>query len=211
MRMRLAALALLAGLVTGQAAAQTAASPPLTGRVAEVFGNRLVIDLGGERVLAEPVDPAASLDARPGDLVRVDGERRGPLVSWRAVSVTASAAPAAGAARPAGAPGNSDSELLRTVERLGLKAIDPPLRKRHHIEVLAQTAEGRKLYVSFDRDGRLWEIEDAAYDRDRVVPRNLSTPIMRGWRGRPASRRPARSRSGAAMWSWRRATAPARH
>ncbi len=179
--MRLVIAALLAATITllasspRPALAQNAPSPALTGRVTEVFGNRLVIDLGGERVLAEPADPAASLEARPGDLVRVEGERRGPLVSWRTVSVTAQGAPAADAARPARASGNSDADLLRTVERLGLKAIDPPLRKRHHIEVLAQTPEGRKLYVSFDRDGRLWEIEDAAYDRDRVVPRNLST------------------------------------
>jgi hypothetical protein len=176
MRGLLAVAALLGamGFAAAPALAQTAAPQTLSGRVAEVFGNRLVIDLGDERVLAEPADPAASLSARPGDLVRVEGERRGPLVSWRAVSVTASGAPAAGAARPAGPPDNSDGALLGIVERLGLKAIDPPLRKRHHIEVLAQTAEGRKLYVSFDREGRLWEIEDAAYDRDRVVPRNLS-------------------------------------
>ncbi len=173
MRRGFVGLALLLATIA-PALAQSAPTPALNGRVAEVFGNRLVVDLGEERVLAEPADPAASLAARPGDLVRIEGERRGPLVSWRSVSVVPSSAPAAGAARPPGSLGSSDAELLKIVERLGLKAIDPPLRKRHHIEVLAQTPEGRKLYVSFDRDGRLWEIEDAAYDRDRVVPRNLS-------------------------------------
>jgi hypothetical protein len=33
-------------------------------------------------------------------------------------------------------------------------------------------ADGRSVYVSFDRSGRLWEIEDAVHDRDAAVPRN---------------------------------------
>ncbi len=164
---------LLALALASPALAQDATA--LDGRVAEIFGNRMVVDLGEERVLAEPADPTAVLSVRPGDLVRIEGEKRGPLVSWRSVAVTAAGAPGTGAGRSAGPGGSSDSDLVRTLERLGLRAIDPPLRKRHHIEVLAQTPEGRKLYVSFDREGRLWEIEDAAYDRERVIPRNLST------------------------------------
>lgn len=170
--MRLVLVLLLA--LASPALAQAPAEPAVTGRVVEVFANRLILELGNERVLAEPADAAAVLTVRPGDAVRVEGERHGPILRWRKVMLDAPSAPFPQGQRLGSASGNSDADLLQAIERLGLKAIDPPLRKRHHIEVLAQTAEGRKLYVSFDRDGRLWEIEDATYDRDSATPRNLA-------------------------------------
>jgi hypothetical protein len=158
----------LAAPVSAQSGAADGAG--LIGRVAEVFANRFILSIEGERLLIEPADPSTRIEAAPGDTVRVEGERFGPVVKAARVERLQSAA----AAPPAPTVRQAQDEIPAVLRRLGLTAVDAPVTKKHHIEVLARMADGRSVYVSFDRAGRLWEIEDAAHDRDAATPRNLS-------------------------------------
>jgi hypothetical protein len=166
-----AAVSAVLPLMTALAGAQGGGPPVVAGRVAEVFANRLILDMGGERVLVEPTLPDDPLAVGVGDMVGIEGQRFGAVVKATRITLQARAAEAPPPPRTGG--GRRDADLAKAVEALGLGVVDPPLRKKHHIEILAQTREGRKLYVSFDREGRLWEIEDAAYDRDAARPKGL--------------------------------------
>jgi hypothetical protein len=140
------------------------------GRVAEIFANRFILATDPERLLVEPADPAMRVDAAAGDTVSVEGERFGAVVkATRVERLQAAATPPPALPAEPGADG-----VLAVVRTLGLTPVDAPVTKKHHIEVLARMADGRSVYVSFDRAGRLWEIEDAAYDRDAATPRNLA-------------------------------------
>lgn len=67
------------------------------------------------------------------------------------------------------APGEQSSQPLQTLRALGLTPIAPLTREAEHLETEARSADGRRLSVSFDLAGRLWEIEDADHDKDRVA------------------------------------------
>lgn len=74
---------------------------------------------------------------------------------------------------PAPAPGAATgqplaSEPLEPLRRLGLTPVSPVSREDEHLEVYAQSADGRRLAVSFDLSGHLWEIEDDRHDKDHV-------------------------------------------
>lgn len=70
------------------------------------------------------------------------------------------------------------SQPLDALRRLGLTPLGEIERKREHLEVEARAQDGRRLWVSFDLSGRLWEIEDANHSKDHVAE----------WRPIPAER-----------------------
>lgn len=61
------------------------------------------------------------------------------------------------------------SRPIETVRELGLTPVTSLSREEEHLEIEAIAADGRRLWVSFDLAGRLWEIEDADHDMDRVA------------------------------------------
>jgi hypothetical protein len=65
---------------------------------------------------------------------------------------------------PTGAVG-----IHATLAAMQLTPIGQPIRKKHHTEIMARMTDGRTVYVSFDRLGRIDEIEDAAHDKRTVV------------------------------------------
>ena len=67
------------------------------------------------------------------------------------------------------ATGTRAADPLQTLRTLGLTPIAPLTRDEDHLETEARSADGRRLSVSFDLAGRLWEIEDADHDTDRVA------------------------------------------
>jgi hypothetical protein len=74
--------------------------------------------------------------------------------------------PAAG--MPAPAPGVQPSTDWRAaLAELKLTPRGDLVRKKHHMEVDATTADGRRVVVSFDLMGRLWETEDESHDKNR--------------------------------------------
>jgi hypothetical protein len=50
---------------------------------------------------------------------------------------------------------------------LQIRPVGEVVRKKHHIETEAAMADGRRVIVSFDLTGRLWEIEHAEHDKHR--------------------------------------------
>lgn len=152
----------------------------LEGTVAEVFGNRFILEADGERILVEPADSQAALSAARGDKVRIEGQRAGTV--FRAGRVMRGGdnllAMSKGEPQTAAAPAVSPerSGLSAVLQRLDLVPIGAPVRKKHHTEILARTKDGRTVYVSFDRSDRLWEIEDANHDKEAAVARGLARP-----------------------------------
>jgi len=79
---------------------------------------------------------------------------------------TAAQAPAAGvAAPPLGAQPSAD--WRGSLAELKLTPRGDLARKKHHMEMDAITSDGRRVVVSFDLTGRLWEIEDESHDKNR--------------------------------------------
>ncbi len=54
-----------------------------------------------------------------------------------------------------------------TLAELKITARGNLISKKHHMEVDGTTADGRRVIVSFDPAGRLWEVEDEFHDKSR--------------------------------------------
>jgi hypothetical protein len=50
---------------------------------------------------------------------------------------------------------------------LAVRPASEVVRKKHHLEMDATMADGRRVIVSFDLSGRLWEVEHADHDKHR--------------------------------------------
>jgi hypothetical protein len=53
------------------------------------------------------------------------------------------------------------------LEALQIRPVGELKRKKHHFETDAIMSDGRRVIVSFDLSGRLWEIEHAEHDKHR--------------------------------------------
>jgi hypothetical protein len=156
----------------------------LEGKVAEIFGNRFILDAAGERTLVEPSGDQTVLSVSVGDNVRVEGQRIGALVRAERVfrGTESVLAPVPGAAStalslsaiPPTAVPPERTGITAILQDLGITPIGAPVRKKQHTEILARTPDGRTVYVSLDRSNRLWEIEDAEHEKNSAVPRGLT-------------------------------------
>ncbi len=75
--------------------------------------------------------------------------------------------PQAQAPQTAAAPGAAPFDARAALESLQLRPVGPLIRKKRHMEIDAAMADGRRVVVSFDLSGRLWEIEHAEHDKRR--------------------------------------------
>jgi hypothetical protein len=159
----LALLAAMLGLALNlpKAFAQDAAAEPteitIEGKVAEVFGSRFIMETDRGRILLDPGDKVSatgSLAQRTLLARRVAGADGSVLHDY------------AGMIR-ARIVGHGD--IMAALAARQLTPIGLPVRKTRHTEVMARMANGRTVFVSFDRFGRIDEIEDAAHDREAVV------------------------------------------
>ncbi len=172
-------LAWLAMAATSGAAAQDRQAVDLHARVVEVFGDKAIVESGGERLLVEPIAPDKAFPAAIGADIQIAGYRMGNVLmpsrvtlpsgasvereTPRASSSTASSAPP-----PDAAPG--DRSLAGQLAREGVTIVGSPYRKRYYTEVAGRTADGRMVIASFDPGGLLREIEDA--DHRHVHPQS---------------------------------------
>ena len=161
----LALASILGAAANGIEAQSPARSPELTvtGRVTDVVGRRFLIDGDQGRTLVDPVDAPNSLNISSGDRISVTGSvLDGILLARRIVTID-------GTLLFERSAGSSLGNVDATLASLHLTPTSPPVRKKRKVEVATQTAEGRKVYVTFDRFGRIDEIEDADHDKKRVV------------------------------------------
>jgi hypothetical protein len=163
-------LALLILAAAGQAAAQDRQAVDLRARVVEVFGDKAIVESGGERLLVEPIAPDKAFPAAVGSEIGIAGQRMGNVLTPSRVTLPSGAivqreaprAPSAAAPSappPDAAPG--DRSLAGQLAREGITMVGSPYRKRYYTEVAGRTADGRMVIASFDHSGRLQEIEDA--------------------------------------------------
>lgn len=75
--------------------------------------------------------------------------------------------PPASATAPQMAPASPAFNPKAALEALQLRQTGEITRKKHHQETEAVMADGRRVIVSFDLSGRLWEVEHADHDKRR--------------------------------------------
>lgn len=169
-------------------------------RIADVFGDRVLIEDATGRILVE-IGPATVRPAvlEAGQSVEVEGRLRGRTIEARRVALmdatAEGAAPSSAANGTATAPAvpqapeaprttssadaliaqlsrPADPATIRsTLEAVGLQSAGPPVRKNKHTEIATRDAAGRAWTASLDRFGRLEEIELDDYDDDNVPSR----------------------------------------
>ncbi len=170
----------------------------IKGKIADVFGDKFVLDDGSGRILVQtgPGGPP-SLAVTSGETVTVTGLPRDKTFDARKIQRengevifaaatpppppapgigTAAIAPPPGARQPepprgpaADARFGSDREsMLRVLKDAGVTAVGEPVRHPKHIEIPGRNAAGKEVIASLDRFGRLDEIEDADHDPERV-------------------------------------------
>lgn len=186
----------LAGLLilTAGGLAQTAPSSPpaspthagsagvadttIEGRIAEVFGGRFILETDRGRILVDPIGMGRALAAAPGDRVSATGisAEENTMLARRIVRPDGSilyehTGPEA-AGQPTAAPlpkVDWRTDIPAALAALELTPIGQPVRKKHHTEIMARMADGRTVFVSFDRLGRVRELEDAAHDKAAAI------------------------------------------
>ena len=168
-------------------------------RIADVFGDRVLIEDATGRILVE-IGPSTVRPAvlEAGQSVEVEGRLRGRTIEARRVApmdATAegaapsiiperATAPAVPQAQEAPRTTSSADALIAqlsrpadpatirsTLEAVGLQSAGPPVRKNKHTEIATRDAAGRAWTASLDRFGRLEEIELDDYDDDNVPSR----------------------------------------
>ena len=170
----LALLAAMLGLALNlpKAFAQDAAAEPteitIEGKVAEVFGSRFIMETDRGRILLDPAGILAPLTLSPGDKVSATGSlAQRTLLARRVAGADGSVLHDYAGMIRARIVGHGD--IMAALAARQLTPIGLPVRKTRHTEVMARMANGRTVFVSFDRFGRIDEIEDAAHDREAVV------------------------------------------
>lgn len=217
------ALALGPGLAAGgQARAQTRLAQvtieqalsnevQVRARIADIFGDRLLIEDATGRVLVELTDATEKPPAlETGQAVLVEGRLRGRTIAARRITLVGEGAAmpqppatdsAAGTARTDMLLGAltrpADAATVRaTLEAIGLSAAGAPVRRNKHTEIPARDGRGQAWSASLDRFGRLEEVELEDYDDDnapaqpRFDPAELAGIVEReGYRARAAAER----------------------
>ncbi|CEJ12137.1 hypothetical protein BN1110_02434 [bacterium YEK0313] len=180
------------------------------GRVAEIFGDRLLVEDATGRILVELAETTDKPSAvAVGQILLIEGRLRGRTIEARRVApVAEGAAPEPPAAEgPAGAARvdrlldalarPADAATIRsTLEAIGLSPAGAPVRRNKHTEIPARDARGQAWSASLDRFGRLEEIELEDYDDDDVPPQPRFDPAelariveREGYRTRAAAER----------------------
>ena len=180
-------------------------------RVAEIFGDRLLVEDGTGRILVELADATEKPSViAAGQTLLIEGRLRGRTIEARRIAIAAEglAAPepptadsAAGAARVdrllAALARPADPTTIRaTLEAIGLNPAGAPVRRNKHTQIPARDARGQAWSASLDRFGRLEEVELEDYDDDEVPsqPRFDAAELARivereGYRSRAAAER----------------------
>lgn len=202
------AAALAGGAIAGSAAlAQVAINQigsdgiTLKGKVAELFGDKFVLEDGSGRILVQtgPAGPQA-IAVKAGETVSVVGMPRDKTFDARQIlrenGEVVFAAPApqpgiappplaaglappppAGRGRPDDPRGPVDRKAIdKVLQDINLTAMGEPVRHPKHVEIPARAADGKLVIVSLDRFGRLDEIEDADHDKERISESRAIAP-----------------------------------
>ena len=64
-------------------------------------------------------------------------------------------------------PNAASADWRAALTELKLTPSGDVVRKKRHMEVDATTADGRRVVVSFDLTGRVWEVEDESHEKKR--------------------------------------------
>jgi F0F1-type ATP synthase membrane subunit c/vacuolar-type H+-ATPase subunit K len=150
------------------------------GRVADVFGDRFLIEDTTGRVLVEAANAEKPASLESGQDVVIEGRLRGRVLEARRVTLGTEmpSTPAAPTVpQPAEPRGDTLATLMRpadagsiraAIEAAGFSMAGSPVRHDKHTEIPVRDARGRAWVAWLDRFGRLEEVEIVDYDESRV-------------------------------------------
>ena len=131
-------------------------------RVVEVYVDRAIVDVNGQRLLVEPIAPGRMFPATAGSEVQIVARQRANvLIPTRIILPSGVVIESAGAATPL--PSETDRTVEGQLAAHGISVNGRPYRRRNHTVVAGRTSDGRSVIASFDHNLRLVEIEDAEH------------------------------------------------
>jgi hypothetical protein len=161
------AVAILAVATYGSKAEPQAADvASYQARVVEIYGDKAIVEIDGQRHLVEPIAPGRAFPSDAGSEIRIVGHRRGNiLIPSRIVlpsgSVVQSPPDPGLASMPA--PSEKDRTIAGQLATHGIEVTGRPYRRRNHTVVAGRGKDGRSVIASFDHNLRLVEIEEAEH------------------------------------------------
>ena len=165
-RTLLAALLVAVGaMMTSASKAEPQASDVATyqARVAEVYGDKAVVEIDGRRFLVEPLAPGQPFPAGVGSNIQVVGRQQGNVLIPRRIVLPSGAVVEAPPATDKSAPTEKDRTIEGQLATLGIDVTGRPYRRRNYTVVAGRTKDGRSVIASFDHNMQLVELQDAEH------------------------------------------------
>jgi hypothetical protein len=167
---RLAAAIVVASLLTlsygGKGELQAPEAAEYRARIVEIYGDKAIVEVDGQRFLVEPVQPDRPFPADVGSEVRIFGQSRGNVIVPGRI-VLPSGATVQRQARDVGTseqPGQAgDRSIEAQLRNHGITVVGRPYRKRNYTVVEGRADDGRRVIAFFDSGLRLEEIEEAEH------------------------------------------------
>ena len=132
-------------------------------RVAEVYGDKAVVEIDGRRFLVEPLAPGQPFPAAVGANIQVVGRQQGNVLIPRRIVLPSGAVVEAPPATDKSAPTEKDRTIEGQLATLGIDVTGRPYRRRNYTVVAGRAKDGRSVIASFDHNMRLVELEDAEH------------------------------------------------
>lgn len=158
-----AILAVVASTHISQAEPQAPDAVTYTARVLEVYADKAIVDIGGRRVLLEPIAPGQAFPGDIGAEIQVVGQQRGNTLLPSRIILPSGAVVQAPSDTSNPVLSDRDRSLERQLAAHRIEITGRPYRRRNHTVVAGRRSEGGNVIASFDHNLRLVEIEDAEH------------------------------------------------
>jgi hypothetical protein len=150
---------------TGESRAQAPAPTEFRARIVEIYGDKAIVEIDGQRFLVEAIQADKPFPSEVGAEIQILGQSRGNvLVPSRITLPSGTTIQRQAEAGPPREPGlGPDRSIEGQLRELGITAVGRPFRRRHQTVVEGRADDGRRVIASFDRGLRLEEIEETEF------------------------------------------------
>jgi hypothetical protein len=149
---------------TGEGRAQAPAQTEFRARIVEIYGDKAIVEIGGQRFLVESIQSDKPFPGEVGAEIEILGQSRGNVLVPSRITLPSGVSVQRQEAGLPREPGLAqDRSIEGQLRELGITAVGRPFRRRHQTVVEGRADDGRRVIASFDRGLRLEEIEETEY------------------------------------------------